>query len=269
MTMKILICLKQILDPEIPPRDFKIDPVQLIADPGSANLVTNIFCENALELALQLRQATAAELTALTFGPAQSEEVLRKALALKVDRAVRLDNPLGPRCGSLAVSAALAAAVQHLGQFDLILLGREAGDWGEGQTAGYVAERLGLPSISFVDQIVVDGDQLQLRRQTELGIERWVSGLPLVVSVTNSEGNVPRIPKTRDIMLAHRQPLDQLTLGDVGLSDADLQPYLAAIEVVELCVPQKDMQCEMISGETAAQRIERLADCICEVVRAG
>ncbi len=267
--MKILVFLKQILDPEIPPRDFKIDSAQLIADPGSANLVTNVFCENALELALQIREATGAELTTLTFGPPDSDEVLRKSLALKVDRAVRLENPLEQRCGSLATSIALAAAIKHLGEFDLIMLGREAGDWGEGQTAGYVAERLGLPSISFVDQIGVDGDQVQLRRQTELGIERWVSQLPLVVSVTNCEGNVPRIPKTRDIMLAHRKPLELLTLADVGLAESEIQKCAAATEVVELFVPQKDNQCEMITGETQAERLERLAERICEVVRAG
>lgn len=267
--MKILVCLKQILDPEIPPRDFKIDAARRVAAPGSANLVTNIFCENALELALQLREAAHAELTTLTFGSTESEEVLRKSLALKVDRAVRLDNPLSERCGSLAVSTALAAAIKHLGQFDLIMLGREAGDWGEGQTAGFLAEQLGLPSISFVDRIEVVADQLQLRRQTELGIEHWVSQLPLVVSVTNSDSNVPRIPKTRDIMLAHRKSLDQLTLADVGLSIDELSKRAATTEVVELFIPQKDIQCEMIVGENQAERLERLADCICEIVRAG
>jgi electron transfer flavoprotein beta subunit len=267
--MKILVCLKQILDPEIPPRDFKIDAVGRVAEQGSANLVTNIFCENALELALQLREAASAELTTLTFGPAEADEVLRKSLALKVDRAIRLDNPLIERCGSLAVSSALASAIKHIGQFDLIMLGREAGDWGEGQTAGYLAEQLGLPSISFVDRMEISGSQVHLRRQTELGVEQWISQCPLVVSVTNSDSNVPRIPKTRDIMLAHRKSLDQLTLSDVGLSIDALRKLAAATEVVELSVPKKDIQCEMITGDTQADRIERLADCICEVVRAG
>ena len=267
--MKILVCLKQILDPEIPPRDFELDASRLVADPNSANLVTNIFCENAMELALQLRDLHGAEITTLTFGPAESDEVLRKALALKADRAVRLDNPLNIRCGSLAVSTALAAAIKQLGQFDLILLGREAGDWGEGQTAGYLAEQLGLPCVSFVDQIVLDGKDIKLRRQTEIGIEHWVCPLPVIVSVTNSDGNVPRIPKTRDIMLAHRRPLEQITLEAAGLTIDELRQVVATTEVVQLFVPEKQVQCEFVTGDTQAERIERLADCICEIVRSG
>ena len=80
--MKILVCLKQILDPEMSPRDFRIDTERLEAAAGSANLVTNIFCENALETALQLRDRVGGEITAITVGPEQAEETLRKALAL-------------------------------------------------------------------------------------------------------------------------------------------------------------------------------------------
>jgi len=83
--MNILVCLKQILDPEIPARDFRVDPVKLEAERGAANLVTNIFCENALETALQFRDAHGGKITALSCGPAGAEDVLRKALALKAD----------------------------------------------------------------------------------------------------------------------------------------------------------------------------------------
>jgi len=64
--MRILVCLKQIIDPEIPARDFRLDPVKREAERGSANLVTNIFCENALEMALQLREHIGG--TEITYG---------------------------------------------------------------------------------------------------------------------------------------------------------------------------------------------------------
>ncbi len=84
--MNIVVCLKQILDPEIPARDFRVDAATLQAERGSANLVTNIFCENALETALQLRERNGAgKITVLSYGPPSAEDSLRKGLAMKAD----------------------------------------------------------------------------------------------------------------------------------------------------------------------------------------
>src|SRR5579862_93479 len=90
--MNILVCMKQILDPEVPARDFRIDSAKREADRGSANLVTNIFCENALETALQFREAHGGKITAISCGSETAEEVLRKALALRADEAVLLES---------------------------------------------------------------------------------------------------------------------------------------------------------------------------------
>src|SRR6478672_2216697 len=86
------LCIKQILDPELPARDFRVDSVRREAERGSANLVPNIFCENALETALQFREAHGGKITAITCGPAGAEDVLRKALALKADEAALVLN---------------------------------------------------------------------------------------------------------------------------------------------------------------------------------
>src|SRR5262252_521524 len=168
--MNILVCLKQILDPEIPARDFRVDSARREAEQGSANLVTNIFCENALETALQLREKSGAgQITVLSFGPASAEDSLRKALAMKADTAALVRNERHPHPDPLLVAKVLAAAIRKLGSFDLIMVGREAGDWGAGQTGGLLAEELDLPCVSFVDQIASDGPRLRLRRQTDSG----------------------------------------------------------------------------------------------------
>src|SRR5690348_3320280 len=130
--MNIVVCVKQILDPEIPARDFKVDAAKREAERGSANLVMNIFCENALETALQVRDAHGGKITALSVGPAGAEDVLRKALALKADEAVLVvadgvENP-----DPLFVARTLSAAIRKLGGADVVVLGREAGDWGAG-----------------------------------------------------------------------------------------------------------------------------------------
>jgi electron transfer flavoprotein beta subunit len=266
--MNILVCLKQILDPEIPPRDFKVDTERLEAQRGSAALVMNIFCANALETALQFREQHGGKITALSFGEATAEEVLRKALALRVDNAVLVTQDKPGRVEPMNVARALNAAVRKLGGIDLILVGRESGDWGEGQTGGLLAEELGCPCISFAEQIAPSGPAaLKVRRQTDNGIEVLEATTPLVVTVTNHEGNVPRIAKTRDVMMAFRQPLTRWSLADMGLDPSSVSAVSA--EVVGLTVPHKESRCEFVAGETLEERVTSFAERIITVLRSA
>src|SRR4026208_2580483 len=107
--MNILVCLKQILDPEIPAREFRVDAAKREAERGGANLVTNIFCENALETARQIRDAHTGEITALSVGPEGAEDVLRRALALRADTAVLAVNEADSNPDPLFVAQTLAA----------------------------------------------------------------------------------------------------------------------------------------------------------------
>jgi len=264
--VKILVCLKQILDPEIPARDFRIDRENKVADPGAANQVTNIFCENALETALQFRDAAGGEISVVSFGPESAEDSLRKALAVKADQAYLVTHDAGARFDSAAVAQVLAATVRKVGEFDLIMVGREAGDWGAGQTGGLLAEELGMPCVSFVDQIEAgEGGTLRLRRQTEVGSDDVEANTPLVVTITNNDQNVPRIPKTRDIMMSSRKPLTTMSLADVGLDAAAIQ---SGTEVLDLFVPEKDTTCEFAEGESLDEKVTWFAEQLAEIIRA-
>lgn len=265
--MNILVCIKQILDPEISPRDFQIDQDKKTAAAGNANFVTNIFCENAVESALQLREKTGGEITALSFGSESAEDALRKALALKIDHACRIDNPGIAHAGSDGAAFVLAAAIRKLsdsklGDFDLIMLGREAGDWGEGRTAGMLAEQLELPFISFVDAIERKDGTLQLGRQTDFGREELTASTPLVISITNNDTNVPRIPKTRDIMKAHRKDLTTWALSDIGLDEDAVRAASAQTEIIELSLPEKQGDCQYAEGESAEEKVAAFAKLI-------
>jgi electron transfer flavoprotein beta subunit len=265
--MKILVCLKQIIDPEVSPRDFQLDRENLTAAQGSANLVTNIFCENALETALQLREKSGGEITALTFGSGEAEDVLRKALALKVDHAVQVINPTTTQSNSAGAAHVLAAAIKKLDGFDLVMLGREAGDWGEGQTAAILAEELGLPFVAFVESIDASDDGVTVRRQTDIGSEDLNANTPLVVSITNNDANVPRIPKTRDIMMAHRKELTAWSLEDVGLAADAVQQVADKTQVVDLFIPERDSTCEFVTGDSIDEKVDAFAQRIVDIVR--
>jgi electron transfer flavoprotein beta subunit len=258
--MNILVCMKQILDPEVPARDFRIDTERREADRGSADLVTNIFCENALETALQFRErAGGGTITALSFGAPSAEDTLRKALAMKADAAALVVDESYGHPNPLTVARVLAAAIRRLGSFDLILTGRESGDWGAGQTGALLAEELGMPYLAFVDSIEPG---LRIRRQTESGWEIVEAKPPLVVTITNDEHNVPRIPKVRDVMMAHRQPLTQFTLADLGVEPAEYY------DVVELAIPRKESRCELVAGDTLDEKVDAFAKRIVEVTAA-
>jgi electron transfer flavoprotein beta subunit len=258
--MNILVCMKQILDPEVPARDFRIDSARREADRGSASLVTNIFCENALETALQFRDAAGGgRITVLSYGPPSAEDTLRKALAMKADAAALVVDDSGSNPNPLTVARVLAAAIRKLGPFDLILTGREAGDWGAGQTGGLLAEELGLPSISFADSIQASGGKLRVKRQTDAGWEIVEASAPVVVTITNDEHNVPRIPKVRDVMMAHRQPLTQWSVTELGVEPAEYY------EVVDLQLPQRETRCELVTGDTLEQKVDALARKLVEV----
>src|ERR1700730_18378124 len=266
--MNILVCLKQILDPEIPARDFRIDPVKRQDGRGAACLVTNIFCENALETALQFRERIGeATITVLCYGATTAEDSLRKALAMKADAAALVVNDGNQNPDPLTTGRVLAAAIRKLGTFDLIMVGREAGDWGAGQTGGLVAEELGLPCVSFVDRIESSNGKLRLKRQTDTGWEVLEAERPVVVSVTNDEHNVARNHKVRDVMMSFRQPLTQLTLDDLDIASDEARAGNSYYEVTELSIPQKETRCEFVTGETLDERVETLAQRIVEVTR--
>ncbi|MGZ8833553.1 MAG: electron transfer flavoprotein subunit beta/FixA family protein [Thermoanaerobaculia bacterium] len=262
--MNILVCMKQILDPEIPARDFRVDGLNKEAERGSANLVTNIFCENALETALQFRErAGDVKITVLSFGAPSAEDSLRKALAMKADAAALVINEGNPHPDPLTVAEVLAAAAKRLGGFDLILVGRESGDWGASQTGGLLAEELGWPCVSFVDSIESAGGKVRVKRQTESGFEIVEAEPPVVLTITSDEHNVPRIPKVRDVMMAHRQPLTRFTLAELGVPAGE--DYY---EVLDLAIPQKESRCEIVAGDTLDAKVDVLARKLVEVTAA-
>jgi len=261
--MNILVCMKQILDPEIPARDFRIHAQRKEAERGAASLLTNIFCENALESALQFRDRAGGKITALSYGAATAEDVLRKALAMKADAAALVVDENSAHADPLVVAQVLAAAARKLADFDAILVGRESGDWGAGQTGGLLAEELGWPCVSFVDSIDTTDGKLRVKRQTDAGFEIVEAQTPVVLTITNDEHNVPRIPKVRDVLQAHRLPITSWTPADLGVDTANRY-----YEVAELSIPQKETQCEFVPGDTLEEKVDAFAKRLLEAATA-
>src|SRR5690625_4947742 len=121
--MHIVVCVKQILDPEIAPRAFKINPDTKLAEQGGASLVIGPFDLNALEVAIQLKDKHGGKVTVVTMGTEKAQEALRRALAMGADEAVLLADDVFAEREPAVTAKALAAAIGTLEGVDLILCG--------------------------------------------------------------------------------------------------------------------------------------------------
>ena len=256
--MHIVVLIKQVLDPEIPARAFRVDRQRKVPDVPRAPQTMSIFDGNALELALKLREQRGdTTITAVSLGDKLAGEVLRKALALTADAAVLISDPSFTGLDSSGKARVLAAAVQKLAPVDLVIAGRQAADWEDGQVGGMVAEILDWPLLSFVSQLAPAGDSIQARREIDDGYQIYRLAGPTVITATNSEFSVPRIAKVRDVMLATRKPITAWSSKDLGVDAGQLADK--SVELVDLFVPEPPTRAEMIGGESAPERARRLA----------
>lgn len=257
--MHIVVCLKQIIDPEIAPSEFQIDPVGKEQIRGKHALVISTFDEHALEVAVQVKEKTDGKVTALTIAGEEGARTLRDALAIGADEAVLLSDPTFVDSDSFGKARILAAALRKLGEFDAVLCGRQAGDVELGVTGPFLAEELGLPYIALVANIEPDSDKARLRRPVENGYEILEAPLPFLATITNDESNVPRLPTVRAIRKAVRKSVPVWTAEEIGIEAIKVGPEAAKIEMQELFIPKREVRCEFIEGESGNEKGENLA----------
>jgi electron transfer flavoprotein beta subunit len=147
---------------------------------------------NALEMALQVKDEHGAEVTVLTMGPPRAADVLREALYRGADKAILLSDRKFAGADTLATSYALQRAVQHAGGFDLVFCGRQAIDGDTAQVGPQVAEKLGLPQITYAESILaLEKGKITVRRAFTRGAETVRCSLPCLLTVVGS-ANRPR-----------------------------------------------------------------------------
>ncbi len=254
--MHIVICIKQVPDPEIAPSVFRVDEVakKVISLAGTAPVI-NPFDEQAVEAALRIRDAEQdpanVTITAVTMGEATSEKIVRKAMALGVDQGVTLVDAAFADSDAYATARALAAAITKLGDIDLVLTGRQAADSDAGVVALGIAELLRLPAITLAKKIEVADGAVQVERAVSEGEETMAAPLPAVITIAHELGAV-RKPSLRETMRAGRKPVRRWGPDDLGM-DAESVGRAGSRRVVErLYQPTRDVDCEWVSGDEPA-----------------
>ena len=171
--------------------------------------------EHAAEQALRVQESCAgSELVYLTMGPAGASDALRKALSMGGDAAVHVQDDALHGSDAFATSLVLAEAIKRIG-FDLVVTGMASTDAGMGVVPALLAERLGVPQVTFAGRLSVSGDEVEILRDSDTSSETVTARMPAVVSVTDRTGEA-RYPSFKGIMAAKKKPVAELEPGRSG-----------------------------------------------------
>ncbi len=239
--MNILVLVKQTFDTE----------EKLVIENGAINedgveFILNPYDEYAVEEAVKIKEESGAEVTVLTLGPDRSENVLRTALAMGADKGIIVE--LDEEVDEYTLSKYIVAAIKDQ-PFDLILGGNMAVDSGSGQVAIRVAEELGIPHVSTITGLTLEGNKATVERDVEGDVEIVEVNLPFLA--TTQQGlNEPRYPSLPGIMKAKKKPLERLSVEDLELSDVDVT---VRTSVQDQYLPPKKQAGKVLEGEIGQQ----------------
>jgi electron transfer flavoprotein beta subunit len=205
-----------------------------------------------LEESLRLKEAQGGEVVVCSAGPARVAQVIREALARGADRAIHVEDDGLASADAFVIAEALAAAMKPE-QFDLVLTGLQSDDQGFAQTGVILAEWLGLPHATIIMDVQVQERALRVKRELEGGWFQWVK-MPMPAVLTIQSGiNQLRYATLKGIMAAKKKEIRK----------AAAAPGVARQKIVNLYVPQKAKQTQLISGtpaEAARELVKKLRE---------
>ncbi|WP_078623958.1 electron transfer flavoprotein subunit beta/FixA family protein [Streptomyces monomycini] len=216
MSLRIVVCVKYVPD-ATGDRHFAED---LTVDRDDVDGLLSELDEYAVEQALQIKEAADgdAEITVLTVGPEDANDALRKALSMGADKGVHVEDDDLHGTDALGTSLVLAKAVEKTG-YDLVVCGMASTDGTMGVLPALLAERLGVPQVTQLSEVSVDGGPdgtVKGRRDGDTATEHLEASLPAVVSVTDQSGEA-RYPSFKGIMAAKKKPVESLELDDLDI----------------------------------------------------
>lgn len=257
--MNIIVCIKQVPDPETPTASFRIDTNtnKVIPAPNLAPVVSP-FDENAVEAALQIKDKHGGKITAITLGPKSARDALKHAMSMGVDEGVLLDDPAFEGADSYATAYALARAIEKIGEYDLIFCGRQAADTDAGVVGCGIAEFLGIPSLTLIKKVEVVDGKIRAERLLADGFEVLELPTPALLTISNEVG-VPRYPTLRGIMAAAKKEVTVWGPQDIGADPTRLGVAGSLTRLLKLYIPVREGKCEILEGDTPAEAAAKLA----------
>ena len=246
--INIVVFIKQVLDPEAPSSAYQVDSEGKRIIQKGVPPVISPFDENAIEAALRLKDAHQTKITVLSMGRNLSKVVLRKSLAAGCDELILLEDDVFDNLDSYATASILTAAIRKIGEYDIILAGRQAADWNAGVVGPGIAESLGIPSVTTVRKVELIDGKVRAERVLSDGYEVIEAPLPVLITVSNELGEL-RPTALQEIMAAQKKPLTIWNADDIGIEPSRMT-QMRRTKLLKLFIPQKEARCEMVEGET-------------------
>jgi len=257
--MNIIVCIKQILDTAIPVRMYKVDPeANRVIVQKDFNLIVSDYDRNAMEAALQIKDKQGGKVTVMSLGGPSAVDAIRECIAMGADEGVLLNDPALDDANIYVIAYTLSQAIRKIGEFDLILCGRQEGDWDAGQVGTGIAMFLDLPFATTAASIESKDGGIEVQRIVSDGRDIVELPLPALVTVSNEIGS-PRYPVLRRVMAAKKKEVPIWTAQDVGADPNAIGPGAARTKIVHLSVPVQEAKCEYIKGASPEEAGTNLA----------
>ncbi|WP_415931891.1 electron transfer flavoprotein subunit beta [Zhenpiania hominis] len=252
--MRIIVCVKQVPDTN----EITINPETgtLIRD-GVPSILNNDDA-NALEQALEIKDAYPdTEVIALTMGPPQAREMLQECLAMGADEAILLSDRALGGSDTWATSNALAAGIRKIGDFDLVFAGRQAIDGDTAQVGPQIAEKLGVPQVTYVKEFEMGDDAVTVKRALEDGYEQLRVKLPCVLTAIK-ELNTPRYMSVPGVLRAVKSEIKVWSADDIGVDKTTVGLKASPTNVFRSFTPKPKGKGITVEGDTAKELASNL-----------
>ena len=252
--MNIIVFIKQVQDTAT----VKFNPeTNTLLREGVENIM-NPFDRQALEAALCLKDKEGAKVTVITMGLPQATDVLKEAIAMGADDAVLISDRALAGSDTMATSIALAAAIKHIGEYDLVLCGKQAVDGDTAQVGPEIAEHLGIPQITGALSLNFADGKFVAVRENESSSMTLAAAAPLLVTVTKAEKE-PRFASIKGKMKARKAKIPTLTIADMGVDEANVGLAGSPTKVRKSFTPcPPAIESEIFAEEDAAKNVELL-----------
>jgi electron transfer flavoprotein beta subunit len=253
--LNIIVCIKQVPGTN----EVKMNSETNTIIREGVEAIINPFDSYAVEEGIRIREQMEGKVTALSMGIPAVADLLKETVALGVDETVLLSDRAFAGADTLATAYALSMGIKKIGEYDLIICGKQAIDGDTAQVGPSLAEKLGIPHTTYVRKIeeIRDG-YIRCQRMTDDGYEVIELTLPAVITVVK-EINEPRLPSIKGMMRSKKAVVTVWTADDIG-ADKNLCGLKGSpTQVVKTFIPVHDVHSEMIEGEPPEQA-KKLAD---------
>ena len=247
--MNIIVCAKQVIDVS----EMKVDPnTKKPILQGVPQKISDID-KNAMEEAIKIKEKHGGKLTVVTIGPSDAKERIKELLAMGADEGVLVSPP--EKHDYYVVSNLLAGAIKKIGEYDIILCGEASIDMFSGQAGPRLAGLLGIPQITYAQNLVVEKDKVTADRNMGDTAVTTESSYPVLITVTK-EINEPRLPSLMQILGAANKPINEMTADSVADS---LNPKVEMLELKGVSMERKNIVYKDNIDESIGKLVDSLA----------